>query len=155
LAAAGEIATAQVSDLSGTWRLDKASSQITSNAGLSGLGAGGAPPTLYVTQAANGTITIGSDINESQARLYRLDGAGWIPSAPNETTAVTARRQNSTLIVVGTTIREELTLSNDAQTLTITVMNTGATPATSTLVYTRMRGVDPCERWPTPCRYVP
>jgi hypothetical protein len=46
-------ASAQAPDHSGTWRLSRDVSEITKGAGMTGLGAGGAPTTLYVTQAAN------------------------------------------------------------------------------------------------------
>jgi hypothetical protein len=145
----------QIPDLSGTWRLDKSASRLHTDAGLNGLGAGGAPPTLFVTQGSNGTVTIASDINESQSRLYRVDGAGWIPSGPGEGVIVTARWDGRSLLAEGTALKEELTLGDEGRTLTIRVTSGGAKPASSTLVYKRMQGVDPCEQWPTPCRYSP
>ena len=69
---------AQAPDHSGTWRLNGDASQITKGAGLAGLGAGGAPPTLYITQAANGTAVVGSDINESAATLYQVSAKGLV-----------------------------------------------------------------------------
>ena len=73
---AGVGVVAEAPDHSGTWRLNRDSSQITKGAGLTGLGAGGVPPTLYVTQSANGTAVVGSDINESAAKLYQVSAKG-------------------------------------------------------------------------------
>ena len=61
-------------DFAGTWRLDAAASRITDGAGLAGLIAAGAPPTIHVTQPVNGTLVVESAINEGQARLYRPGG---------------------------------------------------------------------------------
>jgi hypothetical protein len=129
---------AQAPDYSGTWKLNPAASQITKGTGITGLGAAGAPPTLYVSQAANGTVVVGSDINESHARTFR--------AAPKALTHEEAG------------VRESLTLSADGQTLTVRVTaapRPGATGSeiTSTLVYGKVQSEDPCEKWPTPCRY--
>ena len=128
----------QTPDYSGTWKLNRSASQITAGTGIAGLGAGGAPPTLYISQAANGTVVIGSDINESHARTFRV-----------ATSAITNEAGG---------VKETLSMSADGQTLTVKVT---ATPAqgraesvlTSTLVYTKVQSDDPCEKWPTPCRY--
>jgi hypothetical protein len=121
---------AQGPDHSGTWRLNKDASQIVSGAGLAGLGAGGAPPTLYVAQAANGTAVVGSDINESGAKLYQVRAKG-----------LTLERDGAT---------EHLWVSGDSKTLTVRISTAAAT---STLVYSRKTDVDPCERWPTGCKW--
>jgi hypothetical protein len=124
----------QTLDYSGTWKLNRAASQITRGTGLTGLGAGGAPPTLYISQAANGTIVIGSDINESHARTFRLAKG----ALTNEAAGV----------------KEAVTLSADGQTLTVQVVSaTAGGEVGSTLVYTKALTDDPCEKWPTPCRY--
>jgi hypothetical protein len=127
---------AQTLDFSGTWKLNRSASQITGGAGINGLGAGGAPPTLYISQAANGTVVIGSDINESHARTFRLAKG----AIAQETGGV----------------KETISIGADGRTLTVTV--TAAAPssgnaATSTLIYTKVQSDDPCEKWPTPCRY--
>jgi hypothetical protein len=153
LGAGGAALLAQEADPSGTWRLDRAASRITPGAGLAGLGAGGAPPTLYITQAANGAITVGSDINESQSRIYRLAGQGSIPALPGAAVPVTSRWDGRTLIVDGAGVKERLALSADGSTLTISVtVDAPSGTTTSTLVYGRMQHVDPCTNWPTPCR---
>jgi hypothetical protein len=128
---------AQGPDYSGTWKLNRDASQITKGAGITGLGAGGAPPTLYISQAANGTVVIGSDINESHARTFRL-GKGDLLNEANG-------------------VKEAVTVSADGQTLTVRVtaaQSAGSgSHASSTLVYSRVQVDDPCEKWPTPCRY--
>jgi hypothetical protein len=121
---------AQAPDHSGTWKLNRDASQITQGTGLVGLGAGGVPPTLYITQAANGTAVVGSDINESGAKLYQVRGKG-----------LTLERDGTT---------EQLTVSADGKTLTVTVSGKSGT---STLTYSRTSQVEPCEKWPTACRW--
>jgi hypothetical protein len=122
--------TAQAPDHSGTWRLSRDASQITKGAGLTGLGAGGLPPTLYVTQSANGTAVVGSDINESGAKLYQVNAKGLVLERD------------------GTT--ERLALSGDGKTLTVTIT---AAAGSTTLVYTKTNAAVPCEQWPTACRW--
>jgi hypothetical protein len=121
---------AQPPDHSGTWRLSRDASQITKGAGLTGLGAGGAPPTLYVTQAANGTAVVGSDINESGAKLYQVSAKGLLLERD------------------GTT--EHFSVSADGKTLTARITTAAGS---TTLVYTRTKTVPPCEQWPTACRW--
>jgi hypothetical protein len=121
---------AQAPDHSGTWRLNRDASQITKGAGLTGLGAGGAPPTLYVAQAANGTAVVGSDINESGAKLYQVSTKGLL-----------LERDGAT---------EHFSLSADSKTLTVRIVSAGTE---TTLVYTKTNAVAPCEQWPTACRW--
>jgi hypothetical protein len=121
---------AQAPDHSGTWRLNRDASQITKGAGLTGLGAAGVPPTLYVAQAANGTAVVGSDINESAAKLYQVSTKGLL-----------LERDGAT---------EHFSLSADGKTLTARIVSAGAE---TTLVYTRKQAVEPCEQWPTACRW--
>jgi UDP-N-acetyl-D-mannosaminuronate dehydrogenase len=127
--------SAQTVDFSGTWKLNRAVSQIAPGTGITGLGAGGAPGTLYVSQAANGTVIVGSDINESQARTFKI--------------------ANGTLAHEGSGVKELLSLSGDRQTLTVKVTSApaGGSEAATTLVYSKVQGDAPCEQWPTPCRY--
>ena len=110
--------------------MSRDASEITKGAGLTGLGAGGAPTTLYVTQAANGTAVVGSDINESGAKLYQVSAKGLVLERD------------------GTT--EHLSLSADGKTLTVRIT---AAAGSTTLVYTRTNAVAPCEQWPTACRW--
>ena len=123
-------ALAQAPDHSGTWRLNREASQISKGAGLTGLGAGGVPPTLYVAQAANGTAVVGSDINESAAKLYQVDTKG--------------------LVLERDGTMEHLSLSGDGKTLTVRIT---AAAGSTTLVYTKTNAVAPCEQWPTACRW--
>jgi hypothetical protein len=132
--AAANVAGQKPPDFSGTWKLDRAASQITTGTGIAGLGAGGAPNTLYISQAANGTVVIGSDVNESQARTFRIAGAAIASKGPD--------------------VNESGSVSADGQTLTIIVVAARASGETrSTLTYKKAQGEDPCEKWPTPCRY--
>ena len=127
---ASVVVGAQAPDHSGTWRLNRDASQITKGAGLTGLGAAGVPPTLYITQAANGTAVVGSDINESGAKLYRVSATG--------------------LVLERDGTSEQLSLAPDGKTLTVTVT---AAAGSSTLVYTKTNAGVPCEQWPTACRW--
>ena len=148
-------AAAQSLDFSGTWRLNKSASQIVAGAGLDGLGANGSPNTLYVTHAANGSVAIGSDVNESMARLYRIGGDSSLPPVKigGEWTPIKSRLEGRTLLSEGANLNEAVVLSPDGQTLSFTITKTTASgPATSTLVYAKMTTVDPCREWPTPCQ---
>jgi len=130
LASSTILVCAQTPDHSGTWRLNRDASQITRGAGLAGLGAAGVPPTLYITQAANGTAVVGSDINESAAKLYQVSAKG--------------------LVLERDGTSEHLSLAADGKTLTVKI--SGAAGET-TLVYTKKQAADPCEQWPTACRW--
>ena len=122
---------AQAPDHSGTWRLNRDASQITKGAGLNGLGASGAPPTLYVAQAANGTAVVGSDINESGAKRYQVSTKGLLLERD------------------GTT--EHLSLGSDGKTLTVRITG-GGWIRRPWCIRGRTRFV-PCEQWPTACRW--
>lgn len=154
----------QAPDLSGTWKINRESSRIAPGASLAGLGGNtGLPPTLYITQAANGVVTVGSDINESQARLYRPGGVSTVPDVRGGgldlaskwdgrlLVAEVTRRQPSA--ASGPIVMEAFSLSVDGQTLTIRI-STSATAgdAATTLVYSRAKTEPPCQNWPTPCR---
>lgn len=150
---------AQTPDLSGTWRLNPSASHVTAGAGLAGLDRGGAPNTIYVTQAANGTLTIGSDHNQGLARAYMVGGESAIPAAPSGTVTVRTRWEGRTLVVESTNptapgaLKELIVMSPDGQTLTVTVTTSAADVArTTTLVYAKTQVEAPCKSWPTPCR---
>lgn len=147
-------ARAQEPDFSGWFRLNKGASQAVTGVGLSGLGQGGAPHTLFIADAANGTVTIGSDTNESHSRLYRTNGDSVLPAdRGGEPIPITSRREGRTLVAEGAGLKETLAISADGKTLTISVTRSSTPgPATTTLVYERMRSVEPCTAWPTPCR---
>jgi hypothetical protein len=151
LLSTGATAVAQAPDFNGWFRLNKATSQVTAGVGLAGLGQGGAPHTLFITQAANGTISVGSDINESQSRLYRVNGDSALPAGQGhgDLIRIKSRRDGGAIVAEGAGLKETLALSADGQTLTISV---AARPGTTTLVYNRMQRAEPCTAWPTPCR---
>ena len=149
---------AQTPDLSGTWKLSVADSSPHPGVAYSGLGGNaGIPVTLYVTHAKNGTIVIGSDMNTSHARTY-IPGSQ--SSTPIGTGAITvdSKWEGTTLIAEGedttaeSQIREELTLSDNGDTLTVTIHITKLTSTLSTLVYTKSTVESPCKEWPTPCK---
>ena len=52
-------------------------------------------------------------------------------------------------------LREVLSMSADGKTLTVQITTTAAEKAASSLVYTRITDVGPCEKWPTPCKRAP
>ncbi len=151
---------AQVPDVSGTWRLDEAKSKVLATAGLFGLIPAGAPKTLHITQPANGTLVIESQVNEGHSRIYKPGRESSTPAGQGGVVTVMSRWQGRTLVSEGafkapngdtTTVREVLSLA-DAKQLTLEV----STPAgTSTLYYTKIMDVGPCETWPTPCKRFP
>jgi hypothetical protein len=156
-------------DLSGTWKLDAEKSRVVEAAGLAGLIGAGAPPTLHVTQPANGTLLVESQINESHARLYRPGAKVSTPVTvgPAGSLTTSARWEGRALVSEGTRefstagmaplqIKEAFSLSSDGKTLIVEVtsVTAGATSA-SRLVYTRIADVGPCKTWPTPCKTPP
>ena len=150
---------AQTPNISGTWKLNESASAADPGVVFSALGGNaGIPMTLYVTQAKNGTVIIGSDMNTSHARTY-IPGA--MSSTPIGTGAVTVDSQwdGATLVAEGedtassSLIREELTLSTDGNTLTVTITVTKeGVESSSTLVYEKATAEAPCKEWPTPCK---
>ncbi|MGH9219581.1 MAG: hypothetical protein ACRD1W_09775, partial [Vicinamibacterales bacterium] len=69
--AATSVIQAQAPDFSGTWRLDEAKSKVLATAGMFGLISAGAPKMLHITQPANGTLVIESQVNEGHSRIYK------------------------------------------------------------------------------------
>jgi hypothetical protein len=158
----------QTPDFAGTWKLNERRSSVSLEAPLAGLIGAGAPGTLHITQPANGTLVVESQVNESHARLY----------VPGETTTtavflgaggtitMTSRWEQQTLVSEGTResssgppskVLEVFKLSADGQTLELEVTVEG-TPETSSsafssaLSYTRIQDVGPCDSWPSPCK---
>ncbi|MGH9312221.1 MAG: hypothetical protein ACRD1S_03380 [Vicinamibacterales bacterium] len=161
------LALAQAPDFSGTWRLDTGRSRIAPTAGLAGLAGAGAPDTLHVTQPANGTLVIESQINESHARLYtsRTKIVTPVTVGPGGRVAMTSRWDGRTLVSEGTResssgtstivqeVKEVIGVSADGRTLTIEITTQGPeATSTSTLMYTRIVDVGPCKTWQTPCK---
>ena len=153
---------AQAPDFSGTWQLDGSRSTIVASAAYFGLIPAGAPQTLHITQPANGTVAIESQINEGHSRLYRPGGKTSTPAGQGGTIAVTSKWDGRSLVAEGTQqapsgasidVKEVIALSADGKTLTVEVTTTAAGEKnTSTAVYTRTLDVGPCEKWPTPCK---
>ena len=158
--AATSVAQAQTPDFSGTWRLDEANSKVLATAGMFGLIPAGAPKTLHITQPANGTLVIESQVNEGHSRIYKPGRESSTPAGQGGAVTVTSKWDGKSLVSDGafkapngdtTTVREVLSLTGGKQ-LTLEV----TTPAgTSTLHYTKITDVGPCTTWPTPCKRVP
>jgi hypothetical protein len=159
-------AHAQAPDLSGTWRLDEARSKVVATAGIIGLIPAGAPKTLHITQPANGTVVIESQINEAHVRIYKPGRETTTPAGQGGAVAMTTKWEGKSLISEGamkapngdtTTIREVVSLSADGKVLTMEVTTSAAAgeKASSTMVYTKITDVGPCETWPTPCKRFP
>ena len=157
---------AQGADFSGTWRLAADRSRVVPTAGLTGLAGAGAPETLHITQPANGTVVIESQVNEGHARLYKPGARIVTPVTvgPGGTIAMTSRWEGRSLVSEGTRessslaqqVKESIGLSSDGRTLTIEITTTGPDgPSASTLVYARTLDVGPCKTWPTPCKTLP
>jgi hypothetical protein len=156
----GALAVAQAPNFAGTWKLDRAKSTIVDSAGLAGLAPKGAPDVLHITQPANGTVVIESQINEGHMRLYRPGNKTSSP-AGGGAVEVNSKWDARALVSEGTradsggaavAIREVMTLTSDG-TLKIEVTATEAAGKTvSTLIYAKVQSVGPCESWPTPCK---
>ena len=151
---------AQAPDFAGTWRLDEEKSKVLATAGMFGLISAGAPKTLHITQPTNGTIVIESQINEGHSRIYKPGRESSTPAGQGGVVTVTSQWEGKTLVSEGafkapngdtTSVREVLSAA-DGKQLTLEV----TTPAgTSTLHYTKITDVGPCEKWPTPCKRFP
>ena len=156
-------------DFSGTWKLDRSRSRIVEAAGLAGLSGATAPDTLHITQPANGTLVIESQINEGHARLYRPGSRVSTPVTVGQTGGITmtsrwegralvseGARESASSPPVATQVKEVLSLSADGRTLTLEVTTTAAgDKSVSTMAYTRTQDVGPCQTWPTPCKTPP
>ena len=164
---ASSILQAPAPDFSGTWRLDEAKSTVAAAAGIIGLIPAGAPKTLHITQPANGTVVIESQINEAHVRIYKPGGETSTPAGQGGTVTMTTKWSGRALMSEGamkapngdtTIVREVLSLSAEGKLLTMAVTTsagTGGTSSTSSLVYTRITDVGGCETWPTPCKRSP
>ena len=125
-------AQAGAPDLSGTWRLDEQASTIDPAVPYAGLGGNAAAPTmLYVTQARNGTIVVGSNMNTSHARTYRVGGEGVTPLAAGEL-RLQSRWEGGTLVAEGTdssaqaTVHETLALEDSSRRLVVGIRRTSS-----------------------------
>ncbi len=138
-------------DLSGTWTLDLERSRITERL-LRGGGDGGPADTLHLTQAANGTLVVGNEINSDQAWTYTPGGETAVPVGPRDTVTVTTRWEGDRLVSEGRReptggesatdiigLREVQSLSDDGETLTVEVTTrTTDGDSTNTLVFDRV-----------------
>jgi outer membrane protein assembly factor BamB len=152
---------ARASVFAGTWKFDPSQSRVASGAGFGGLIGAGAPPMLHVTQPANGTLVVESPINEGHVRIYRPGGQTSTPVGQGGTITMTSQWTGSALASQGTAVsasggssavKETLFVSADGATLTVDVVTKADTEASSSMKYTRIRDVGPCESWPTPCK---
>jgi hypothetical protein len=157
------VLTQNAPSVSGTWKLDPARSQIVNDVGWPGLIGAGAPERIHITQAANGTLLIESEINEGHARIYKPGGGDTAtPVAQTGRITMSSRWEGGTLVAEGqlvlpsgetSTARETLTLSVDGLSLTIEISTARPGSAKpSALAYTRTASVEPCEKWSTPCK---
>lgn len=166
--------SAQAPDFSGTWALDAEKSQVIATAGILGLISAGAPKTLHITQPANGTLVIESQINEAHVRIYKPGAQTSTPAGQGGAVIMTTKWEGRALVSEGamkapngdtTTVKEVVALSADGKVLTIEINTAAAASATatagqadkaaSTLVYTRITSVGGCQSWPTPCKRAP
>lgn len=159
--AAVAVTQAQAPSFAGTWRLDEAKSNVVATAGIIGLTPAGAPKTLHITQPANGTVVIESQINEAHVRIYKPGRESTTPAGQGGAVSMNSKWEGKSLVGEGamkapngdtTTIREVVSLSADGKVLTIEVTTTAAEKAASTMVYSKITDVGPCEAWPTPCK---
>jgi hypothetical protein len=164
LVAASSMLQAPAPNFSGTWRLDDAKSTVA--AAFIGLISAGAPKTLHITQPANGSVVIESQINEAHVRIYKPGQETATPAGQGGVVTMLTKWSGQTLTSEGalkapngdtTTVRELISLSADGKILTVAVTTTvgAGTPSSSTLVYSRITDVGGCETWPTPCKRAP
>ena len=160
-AATSATVQAQAPDFSGTWRLDEAKSKVVATAGIIGLISAGAPKTLHITQPANGTLVIESQINEAHVRIYKPGRETSTPAGQGGAVSMTTKWEGKAMVSEGalkapngdtTTVREVVSISADGKVLTMEVTTSAVEKASSTLVYTKITDVGSCDTWPTPCK---
>ena len=152
---------AQTADFSGTWQLDDAKSNVVATAGIVGLIPAGAPKTLHITQPSNGSLVIESQINEAHVRIYKPGRETSTPAGQGGSVTMTTKWDGRTVTSEGalknasgetTAVKEVLSLSADGKAMTL---QTTVGANSSTMVYTKITDVGPCEKWPTPCKRFP
>jgi outer membrane protein assembly factor BamB len=160
-AAESSASKGNVPSFAGSWRLDSERSRIEPAAGLAGLIGAGAPPMLFITQPANGQLIVESPINEGHVRVYQPGGRTQTPAGQGGTITMNAKWDTQTLTAEGTlvnasgasaTVKEAYSVSADGKVLTVAVTIAGPDAKTSSISYTRITDVGPCESWPTPCK---
>lgn len=164
LLALSGVATSDEPDFSGTWVLNEDESRVSDEAMFVGLSPAGSPPTLHVTQPANGTLVIESEVRESQSRFYIPDGKSTTPVLLGEAGTVTmaSRWEGTSLTAEGHReaasgpslgIKEVIGLSSDGQHLEIQIeVTNGDQTNRSQLSFSRSDSPGPCESWPLPCK---
>jgi hypothetical protein len=167
LFAASALVHAQGPSLSGTWKLDREKSRIAADTAFVGLIAAGAPERLHVTQPANGTLVIESEVNEGHVRIYTPRAKSTTPVAfQGGTIAMTSAWKGAAMAAEGTfespsgtttvvkQVKEVIGLTPDGRSLSIqiTMIPADTQPLQTTLIYERTATVDPCEKWSTPCK---
>ncbi|MEO6223589.1 MAG: hypothetical protein ABIP90_10070, partial [Vicinamibacterales bacterium] len=144
--------------LSGSWKLDAATSIVTPGAPFAGLHPTGAPPWLFLTQPANGALIVESALNTSHTRYYR-PGKVTTTDVASGTITMNASWVGKALVGEGkttmssgvvTAVKEAL--SRDGDTLVVKIV---AGDKISKLRYTRLTDVGPCSTWPAPCKKAP
>ena len=141
--------------LSGSWKLDTAASAIESDAPFAGLIPKGAPPWLFVTQAANGSVIVESPVNASQSRFYRPGSptttniSGGSINMTSSWTATALVSEGRISPSSGGTIAVKESLSRDGDALVVEIT---AGEKTSKLRYIRLAEVGPCTTWANPCK---
>src|SRR5688572_23554675 len=161
---------AQAPDFSGTWRLDGTKSKVVATAGIVGLISAGAPKTLHITQPANGSVVIESQINEAHVRIYKPGRETSTPAGQGGAVTMTTKWEGKSLVSEGalkapngdtTAVREVVSLSADGKVLTMEETTSAFAKASadqeaaSTLVYSKITDVGSCDTWPTPCKRFP
>jgi hypothetical protein len=156
---------AQTPELSGTWRLHPGRSRVDAAAPLAGLVASGAPGILHVSQPANGSLVVESQMNESHARLYVPGRESTTPIFLGQAGRITmtTRWEGASLVSEGrretgsdaaaVDVKEVYARSEDGGALELEITVSGPEgESTSRLIYTRIDDTGPCESWPTPCK---
>jgi hypothetical protein len=100
-------------------------------------------------------------MNEGHVRMYRPGAKTQTPFGQGGTIAMTSQWANGTLVSEGSSVsgggaaaavKEVYSVSSDGKQLTVDVSVGAPDAKTSTIRYTRISDVGPCESWPTPCK---
>ena len=137
LGAPAATVVAQGTDFSGTWNLDRDSSELPQGRGGGGRGAGGRrggglmAETLVISQNATSITVEQQSGDQSRTIEYAIDGSETTVEVGNGTLTVSASWDGAVLVTEGTQsietgrgnfsfdITERRTLSSDGQTLTL------------------------------------
>ena len=123
LVSAGATLRGQGPALSGRGEVEREEGGGGGTGGIIGLIPAGAPKTLHITQPANGTVVIESQINEAHSRIYKPGRETSTPAGQGGAVTVTSKWEGKSLVSEGalkapngdtTTVREVLTLARTA-----------------------------------------